>query len=42
MPKTPGAKPIYQVKVALLETDPAIWRRILVPGNVTLAQLATI
>ncbi|MFC1860722.1 plasmid pRiA4b ORF-3 family protein [Chloroflexota bacterium] len=27
---------IYQIKVVLLETDPPIWRRFLIPANVTL------
>lgn len=31
--------PVYQLKITLLETDPPIWRRILVPGNLTLDKL---
>jgi hypothetical protein len=30
---------IYQLKVTLLGTSPPIWRRLLTPANVTLAQL---
>jgi hypothetical protein len=30
---------IYQIKVTLLGTDPPIWRRLLVPANLTLEQL---
>ena len=30
---------IYQIKVTLLGTSPLIWRRVLVPAEVTLAEL---
>jgi len=30
---------VYQIKVALLETDPQIWRRFVVPSSVTLHRL---
>jgi Plasmid pRiA4b ORF-3-like protein len=30
---------IYQIKVTLLDTNPPIWRRLLVPADVTLSQL---
>lgn len=30
---------VYQIKISLLETDPLIWRRVLVPGEFSLAQL---
>ena len=30
---------IYQLKVTLLDTSPSIWRRLLVPADLTLAQL---
>lgn len=33
---------IYQIKVTLLGTDPPIWRRLLVPGDLTLEQLHVI
>jgi Plasmid pRiA4b ORF-3-like protein len=33
---------IYQIKVTLLGTRPPIWRRLLVPADLTLAQLHTV
>jgi Plasmid pRiA4b ORF-3-like protein len=33
------AQEIYQIKVTLLGTDPPIWRRLLVPAELTLEQL---
>lgn len=38
---TKAAQPveIYQVKIALKDIRPAIWRRVLVPGDITLAKL---
>ena len=30
---------IYELKLEMLEVEPLIWRRLLVPGNITLAQL---
>ena len=33
------AQEIYQIKITLLGTRPPIWRRLLVPGNLTLEQL---
>jgi len=37
--KTAVLPEIYQLKVTLLGTRPPIWRRLLVPANITLAQL---
>lgn len=38
--KTQAAKhapgPVYQLKVTLLEVEPPVWRRIVVPGTMTL------
>jgi len=31
--------PIYQLKIMLCDSKPPIWRRVLVPGNITLGQL---
>ncbi len=31
--------PIYQLKVSLAFSDPVIWRRLQIPGNISLAQL---
>lgn len=36
---SPTEAPIDQIKVTLEESHPPIWRRLLVPGDVTLAQL---
>jgi Plasmid pRiA4b ORF-3-like protein len=33
------SRQIYQIKVTLLYTEPPIWRRLLVPANLTLEQL---
>lgn len=38
-PQSPAEAPIYQIKVTLENSRPPIWRRLLVPGDVTLAQL---
>jgi hypothetical protein len=40
--ETASKAPIYQIKVTLDESKPPIWRRILVPGDVTLEKLHTI
>jgi len=37
--KIASPQDIYQIKVTLLGTDPPIWRRLLVPASLTLAQL---
>lgn len=36
---TPTAKDIYQIKVTLLGTKPPVWRRLLVPADLTLVKL---
>jgi hypothetical protein len=40
--KTVSKAPIYQLKVTLEESKPPIWRRLLVPSDVTLEKLHTI
>jgi hypothetical protein len=37
--KIESSQQIYQIKVTLLGTSPPIWRRLLVPADLTLAQL---
>ncbi|MFZ5915453.1 MAG: IS1096 element passenger TnpR family protein [Chloroflexota bacterium] len=37
--KRPSDAPIYQIKVTLEDSKPPIWRRFLVPGDVSLAKL---
>jgi hypothetical protein len=39
MPAPQNPLKIYQLKVTLAETEPAIWRRILIPSTVTLHRL---
>jgi hypothetical protein len=38
MPVPPG-QPVLQLRVALAEVDPVVWRRLLVPGSVRLDKL---
>jgi len=42
MPAKKGAvlPEIYQLKITLLDTDPPIWRRLLLPADLTLAKLS--
>jgi hypothetical protein len=37
--KIPAAPDIYQIKVTLFDTEPPVWRRLLVSAQMTLAQL---
>ncbi|GAB3257162.1 plasmid pRiA4b ORF-3 family protein [Kineosporia babensis] len=37
--KSDGPAPVYQIKVGLRDAKPPIWRRLLVPADVTLADL---
>jgi len=41
MPAKKSGKPreVYQIKVTLLDTEPPIWRRLLVPADLTLVDL---
>ena len=40
IPKKPVAgEPLYQIKVTIIGSEPSIWRRIQVPGNVSLHRL---
>jgi len=39
MPAQQSQETVYQLKVVLLETDPPVWRRFLVPSGVTLHRL---
>ena len=34
-----GAAPLYQLKITLMYSDPAIWRRIVVPADIRLNRL---
>ncbi len=38
----PVPEEIYQIKVTLLGTTPPIWRRLLVPADMTLEQLHSV
>lgn len=40
--KKTASTEIYQLKVTLIGTDPPVWRRLLVPADMTLAQLHTV
>ncbi len=39
MVRSRGTAPVYQLKVTLVDSDPPIWRRILVPADMSLARL---
>ena len=39
MPAQQSQETVYQFKVVLLETDPPVWRRLVVPSSVTLHRL---
>ncbi len=39
MPRKKAPSEIYQIKVTLKNSKPPIWRRLLVPSNITLARL---
>ena len=39
MPRSAAPTTIYQLKLTLLDTQPVVWRRLQVPGDVTLARL---
>ena len=36
---TEVAQPLYQLRILLMDSKPAIWRRLLVPGSVRLSVL---
>ena len=37
--KLPTAKSIFQLRISIQETDPEVWRRVLVPGSIPLDKL---
>jgi hypothetical protein len=39
MPKTMGAADLYEIKITLMYLEPAIWRRVTVPKDITLGSL---
>ncbi len=41
LPKKPPTN-VYQLKVTLLGAEPPVWRRVLVPGDISLGQLHTV
>lgn len=38
-PRTPAKPGLYQLHIALADSDPLIWRRVIVPQTITLARL---
>ena len=37
-----SGQPVFTIRVSLLDVDPVVWRRLLVPGGIRLARLSDI